>query len=142
MEALAACHDADSKLVMYFMVNAASVSYLDSLDNFTDTLKAPILWNRTTYEQTSPISLSPPAFDSRLTTVAKTLKDYVHQIWQKRESFDLQERHTIMELESPSKNFFFNNYVLNVFLFVTAKISLLVMILVILILCKIWNLKL
>ena len=30
-----------------------------------------------------------------------------------------------MELEVPNKNFLFNNYVLNVFLFVTAIISLL-----------------
>ena len=39
LESLAACHDADSKLFMYFMVNTALVSYLDSLDNLTDSLK-------------------------------------------------------------------------------------------------------
>ena len=38
LELLAACHDADSKLVKYFMVNTAFVSYLDSLDNLTDSL--------------------------------------------------------------------------------------------------------
>ena len=31
LESLAACHDADSKLVMYFIVNSAFVNYLDSL---------------------------------------------------------------------------------------------------------------
>ena len=44
--------------------------------------------------------------------------------------FDLKERHTDVELELPSKNFFFNNFVLNVFLFVTTIISLLVTLLV------------
>ena len=33
LESLAACHDANSKLIMYFMVNTAFVSYLDTIDN-------------------------------------------------------------------------------------------------------------
>ena len=33
---MAACHDANSKLVMYFGVTRAFVNYLESLDNFTD----------------------------------------------------------------------------------------------------------
>ena len=45
---LAACHDTNSKLVMYFMVNTAFVSCLYSLNNLTDSLKAPILLYRTT----------------------------------------------------------------------------------------------
>ena len=48
----------------------------------------------------------------------------------------MQERHANTKLESPSKYAFFNNLILNVFLFVTAIISLLVTILVISILCK------
>ena len=44
------------------------------MDNLTDSLKAPIQWNRTTYKQTLPISFSPPAFDSKLLTTPKTLK--------------------------------------------------------------------
>ena len=43
LESSAACHDADSKLIMYFIVNTSFVSYLDSLDNLTYSLKAPIL---------------------------------------------------------------------------------------------------
>ena len=39
LASLAACHDADSKLVMYFMENTAFVSYLDSLDNFNRFIK-------------------------------------------------------------------------------------------------------
>ena len=41
-----------------------------------------------------------------------------------------------MKLELPNKNFFFNNYILDVFLFVTAIISLLVTTIVMNMLCK------
>ena len=68
------------------------------------------------------------------------LKDFIHQIQQKNGIFNLQERHTIMELELPNKNLFFNNFIF-VFLFVTAVISLLVTILVIPIPCKHKKLK-
>ena len=131
LESLAACHNTNSKLVMYFTVNIAFVSYLNSLDSLIYCLKVLILLNSTTYEQVLPISLPLPEFDSKLPTAPKTLKDFAHQIQQKKKMFDLQERHANMELESPSKNFFFNKFVLNVFLFVAAIISLLVTILVI-----------
>ena len=35
LESLAACQDTNSKLVMYFTVNTASVNYLDIFPNFT-----------------------------------------------------------------------------------------------------------
>ena len=37
LESLAAWHNANSKLIMYFMLNTAFVNYLDSLDNLTDS---------------------------------------------------------------------------------------------------------
>ena len=74
------------------MVNTTFVNYLGTLDNLTDSLKFPILLNRTTYEQTSPISLKLPEFDSELLILPKMLKDLVHQFHYKKESFDLQER--------------------------------------------------
>ena len=52
LESLAACHNAESKLVMYFMVNIYFVNYLD---NMTESLKCPISLNRTTHKQISPI---------------------------------------------------------------------------------------
>ena len=54
LEYLAVCHDAESKLVMYFMVNTTFVNYLD---NLTEALKFPILLNWSTQEQTLPIFL-------------------------------------------------------------------------------------
>ena len=89
---LATCHDSNSKLVMYFTVNTAFVTYLDSLDNLTDSLKLPCLMNRTTFEQTLPLSLNISKFDSELLTAPITLKDFVHQYCHKKEIFDLQEK--------------------------------------------------
>ena len=68
LESLAACHDANSKLVMYFTVQTALVNHLGSLNNLTDSLKTLILLNRTTYDQTLPISLPPAEFYSKLLT--------------------------------------------------------------------------
>ena len=54
LELLAACHDAEYKVVMYFTVHTAFVSYLD---NLTNSLKFPLLLNQTMHKQTLPISL-------------------------------------------------------------------------------------
>ena len=85
LQSLAACHDAESKLVRYFTVNTAFVSYLHSLDNLTDSLTFPILLNRKTYEQTLSIFLKSSDFDSGLLKAPKTLKDFVHQFQHKKE---------------------------------------------------------
>ena len=46
-----------------------------------------------------------------------------------------------MELELPNKNFFFNNYIIDIFLFVTAMILLVITTIVMYILCKHMTLK-
>ena len=86
LESLAACHDAESKLVMYFMVKTAFVSYLD---NLTESLKFPVLLNKMTHEQTLTISLQSFEFNSDLLKVPKILKDFAHQFQHKKEIFDL-----------------------------------------------------
>ena len=53
----------------------------------------------------------------------------------------MQERHTNTELELPNKIFFFNNYTIDIFLFVTTLILLLVTTIVMYILCKHMKLK-
>ena len=92
---------------MYFTVNTSFVTYLDSLDNLTNSMKSQILLNKTNFEQTLPTSLNSFEFDSELLKAPKTLKDFVHQFQHKKEIFDLQGRHTNTELEFPNKNFFF-----------------------------------
>ena len=139
LDSLAACHDVDFKLVMYFTVNTAFVNNLDTLDNLTDSLRFPILLKD--YLQTLPISLKLPEFNSKLLTTPQTLEDFVHQFHHKKEIFDIHERHTNTELELPNKNFFFNNYIIDIFLFVTAIISIFVTTLVMYILCKHMKLK-
>ena len=100
LESLAACHDAESKLVMYFIVNTAFVKCLDSL---TESLKFPISLDRTTHKQILPISLQSFKFNSDLLQVPKTLKDFVPQFQHKKEIFDLQERHNNNDLELSNK---------------------------------------
>ena len=60
IKSLAACQDMNSKLVMYLTVNTAFVNYLDQFPNITETLEFPIIKNKTTFEQTLPISLNIP----------------------------------------------------------------------------------
>ena len=87
LESLAACHGSNSKLVMYFMVNTAFVNYLDQIDSLTETINVPILKNKTTCEQTLPISLNASKFDSELPTAPKTLKDFSYQYDHKKGIF-------------------------------------------------------
>ena len=81
LESLAACHNAECKLMMYFTVNTAFVNYPDKL---TESLKFPILLNWTTHKQTLPISLQSLDFNSNLFIAPKSLKVFVHQFSIKR----------------------------------------------------------
>ena len=143
LESLAACHNVETKLITYFTVNTAFVSYLHSLDNLTDSLKFPLLLNGTTYKQTLPILLEPFTFDSKLLTAPKTLKDFVHQFQHKKEIFALQDRCDEKNNNSkfPNKNFIIDNCSINSFMFVTTIISLVVLTIVMCILCKHMKLK-
>ena len=117
------------------MVNTAYVNYLDHFDNLTETLEILILKNKTTFEQTPPISLNVSKFDSELLTAPRNLKDFIHQYNHKNEIFDLNERHDNMDLTT-NKNFFSNDYIVEVFLFIIAVILLLVTTLAIYLLCE------
>ena len=121
---------------MYFMVNTAFVNYLDQIDYLNNTLEFLILKNKTTFQQTLPISLNVSKFDSELLTAPKTLKDVIHQYTHKKEIFDLEERHDNMDTNLPNKDFFSNNFIMDVFLFITTIISLFFTILAIYLLCK------
>ena len=99
---------------MYFTVTTAFVHYLDQLDNFTDSLDVPILLDKTTFKQTLPISLNASNFDTILLTSPKALKDFVNQHHHKRK-YCFEERHTNMDSELATKNFFLNNFTIDVF---------------------------
>ena len=120
---------------MYFRVNTAFINYLDQFPNLTESLEFLIIKNKTTFEQTLPISLNVSKFESTLLTVSSNLKDFLHQYTHDKEVFDLQESHDGTELIT-NKNFFSGNYIIDIFLFITAIISLLATTLTIYLLCK------
>ena len=105
------------------MVNIAFVNYLDQIDNLTEVLEFPILKNKTSFEQTLPISLNVSKLDSELLTLLKILKDFIQHHNGREEIFDLNERHDNMDINLPNQNFFSNNFIVDVFLFITVIIS-------------------
>ena len=135
LASLAACQDVNSKSVIYFTVNTAFINYLGQFPNLTESLEILIIKSKTTFKQTLTISLNVSKFDSNLLTAFSNLKDFIHQYTHKKDIFDLQERHDNTELIT-TKNFFSDNYVIDVFLFIPEIISLLATILTIYLLCK------
>ena len=109
---------------MYFTVSTAFVNYLDQFPKLTESLGFPIIKNKTTFEQTLPISLNVSKFDSTLLTASSNLKDFIDWYTSDKEIFDLQERHDNLELNT-NKNFFSENYIIDIFMFITARTSLL-----------------
>ena len=83
LESLAACHDADTNLIMYFTVNTACVNYIDQF-NLTEILTIPILTNKTLSKHTLPIFLNDTKFDDTLSLAPQTLKEYISQYEQKK----------------------------------------------------------
>ena len=75
---LASCQDTNSNLTMHFTVNTAFVNYLDKFHNLTESLEFPITRNKTTFEQTLPISLNVSKFDATLLTASSDLKDFIN----------------------------------------------------------------
>ena len=51
LESLAACHDNNTKCIMYFTVNDAFTNYLNEF-NLTEEVKIPIFTNKSTSEIT------------------------------------------------------------------------------------------
>ena len=136
LEMLAAHQKSESKLTIYFTVNLALANYFDNL-----TKCFPILSNRTTYKQILPISLETFDFESELLKAPMILKDLFNQITHKQEMFfHFQERHTIEDLEMAKKHFLFDNHTVDIFLFVAA-ITLLLVTIMVLFICKHTKLK-
>ena len=76
------------------------------------------------FEQTLPISLNISKFDPTLLTASSDLKDFISIYTNHKEILDLQGRHDNMELNT-NKNFFSENYIMDIFMFIPAIISLL-----------------
>ena len=118
---------------MYFTINMAFANYLDIFPNLTESFL--LIRNRTTYKQTLHLNLSISGFDKSLLHVSTNFKVFVESYAKDKEIFDLKERHVSTTLNT-SKNFFSNNYIMDIFMFAFSIISLISTILIIYLLCK------
>ena len=89
LESLAACHDSNSKLIMYFTINNAFTNYLNEF-NLTEELEIPVFTNKSTSEITLPVFLNKTKFDESLLSAPLTLKEYITQYKQDKEIFDFK----------------------------------------------------
>ena len=136
LESLAAYHDSESKLVMYFTVNNAFTNYLNEF-NLTEDVEIPIFTNKSTSEITLPVFLNKTKFNKSLLSAPLMLNEYITQYKHDAEIFDLKERHDIDKLEKGfvNKNFF-NSQVVKIFKFIVAIISIIATIVTIYVICK------
>ena len=105
LESLAACDNANSKLNMYFTVNTALVNYLDMFPNLTESLRFPLIKNRTIYKQILPITLHISGFDKTLLTAPTKSNDFMNNYARHEEIFGLQERHETTILNTKKISF-------------------------------------
>ena len=132
LESVAACDpERDcADLEMYFMANTAFLNYFDEL---ISTLDIPFFHNITRQKHVLPISLESDDFDEELLSAPKTLRELVERYKQKKISFDKQ--HETLDKENENNNFIetsiFEHLAFNVFIFVMAIISVIMMFIVI-----------
>ena len=127
---------------MYFTINTAFTNYLSEF-NLMGELEIPILTNKSTSEITLPVFLNRSMFDDMQLSAPLTLKGSIVQYKHDKEIFYLKERHDIdeLEVEFVSENFFTNNLVLDVFVFVIAIILVISTIVIIYAICKLNKLR-
>ena len=120
---------------MYFTISMAFTNYLDMLPYITIP---SLIRDRTMYKQPLPISVTLQAFDTSLKGAPTKLKNFMHNYAKHEEIFDFEERHvsTVEYLNNSNKNFFSDNYIVDIFMFTSSIISLLSTTLVIYLFCK------
>ena len=108
---------------MYFTGNTAFANYLDMFPNLTESLQFPLIKNRTKYEQTLPLNINISNFNTTLLNASTNLKNFMYSYAKQKEIFDLQERHKTTILNT-NKDFFSDNHILYIFVFISMIISL------------------
>ena len=132
LESIATCDPErdDVDLEMYFMANTALLNYFDEL---ISTFDIPFFHNITRQEHILPISLESDDFNEELLSAPKTLRELVKRYKQKKLTFDKQ--HKTLDNEKEDDNFIgtsiFDHLAFNIFIFVMAVISVIVMFMVI-----------
>ena len=132
LESIAACNPERDNidLEIYFVANTAFLNYFDELIN---TLVIPFFCNVMRQKHILPISLESNDFDEQLLSVPKTLRELVEKYKQKKISFDKQ--YETLDKEKEDNNFIetsiFEHLAFNIFIFVMAVISVIIMLIVI-----------
>ena len=103
-------------------------------DSITDNLETHISENWTTQEHVFPISLQMFEFDSKLLKAPKTLKELVYEYKQKGQILNNKENNN-------SKHSFFNNLVMDIFLFIATILSMIATAAILHIVCRHAKLK-
>ena len=120
---------------MNFTINTVFANYLDMFPNLTESLQFLIIKNKSFDKQTLPINLSISGFDRILLDSPTNVRDFIYSYIKQKVIFDLQEKHETTILNT-NKNFFSDNYIMDIFVFISAMISLLTTILTVYLLCK------
>ena len=132
LESIAACDPErdDVDLEMYFVANTAFLNYFDEL---ISTLDIPFFHNITRQEHVLPILLESNNFYEELLSAPKTLRELVERYKQKKISFDKQHKTLNNEKEDDSsiRTSIFDHLAFNIFMFVMAIISVIIMFIVI-----------
>ena len=132
LESIAACDPERDNvdLEMYFMANRAFLNYFDEL---ISTLDIPFFHNITKQEHILPISLESDGFDEELLSAPKTLRELVEKYKLRKLNFDKQ--HETLDNEKENDSFIgtsiFGHLAFNIFIFVMAVISIIIMFIVI-----------
>ena len=134
LESVAACDNKLSKLIMYFTLNTAFTNYLEMFPKLTNPLQTPLIRNRTTYEKTLPIALNISKFDRSLLHASMDSKNFMDCYTKRKKIFNLQERHD--STFDTNKNFFSNNHILDIFVFISSIISLMSTTWILYLICK------
>ena len=132
LESIAACDPErdDVDLEMYFMANTAFLNYFDEL---ISTLDIPFFHNITRQEHILPISLESDDFNEELLLAPKTLRELVEKYKWRKLSFNKQ--HKILDNEKKDDSFIetsiFDHLAFDVFIFIMAVISVIIMFIVV-----------
>ena len=136
LESFTACDNKAYALVMYFTINMAFTNQVNMLPNLTIP---SLIRDGTTYEQPLPVNLTFPTFDTSLKGAPTKLKSFMHHYAKHKEISDFKQRQhvsTVESLSNSNKNFFSNNYFVDIFMFTSSIISLMSTTLVIYLFCK------
>ena len=119
LESLAAFSEHENEnpdLEMYFTVNLAFANYLDQLE---ETIDVPIERNWMHQMHVLPISIEPFQMNQNFLQAPKTLKEYINQYQENRRSLNIKEK----RIKEPTFNTFLSSYMVDVILFVTGILT-------------------